>query len=71
LENFDISKACSKKSEVVVLKKPLADIYIVESYKEYNYENTDRSMSNESGGPMVYSLVQRAQDMADDKCNIF
>lgn len=54
-----------------MLKKPLADIYIVESYKEYNYENTDRSMGDESGSPMLYSLVQRAQDMADEKCKIF
>ena len=54
-----------------MLKKPLADIYIVESYKEYNYENTDRSMGDESGSPILYSLVQRAQDIADEKCKIF
>ena len=31
----------------VFLKKSLTDVYIVESYKEFNYQNTDRSMGDE------------------------
>lgn len=34
-----------KHSEIVVIRKPLVDIYLVESYKAYNYLNTDRSES--------------------------
>jgi len=45
---------------MIFLKKPIADIYIVESYKEYNYANTDRSMANESEATMGYSIIQRA-----------
>ena len=31
-----------------MLREPLADIYLVESYKEHNYEFTDRTMGDES-----------------------
>ena len=40
-------EARSENNGVAYLKKPLTDVYIVESYKEYNYSNTDRSMGNE------------------------
>jgi len=38
-----ISDDTHTELSTVPQRKPLVDIYLVESYKEYNYENTDRS----------------------------
>ena len=58
---------------VVIVRKPLADIYLVESYKKFNYENTDHNHPevDGAGNGIGMALVQRAQDLAEEKCTIF
>ena len=58
---------------VVMVRKPLADIYLVESYKKFNYENTDHNHPevDGAGNGIGMALVQRAQDLAEEKCTIF
>ena len=69
LEEIDTHQAKSSKTEVARLRKPIADIYLVESYKQFNYENTDRSMGIQPA--LGYSLMQQAQDLANEQCLIF
>ena len=54
----------SKNDQAVTVKQPIADIFFVESYKDYNYGNTDRTMGK-------VSFIERATDMASEKCTIF
>ena len=52
------SRMIKKNSEIVVIRKPLVDIYLVESYKEFNYINTDRSDNvEEDAGYTGYSIL--------------
>jgi len=64
-----------KPHEVTVVRQPLADIYIVESFKKFNYENTDHHhierMRDGAGNGIGMALVQRAQDLAEEKCTVF
>ena len=58
---------------VVMIRKPLANIYLVESFKKFNYENTDHNHPevDGAGNGIGMALVQRAQDLAEEKCTIF
>ena len=52
------TKMVKRNTEVMVIRKPLVDIYLVESYKEFNYLNTDRSDNvEEDAGYTGYSIL--------------
>jgi len=77
-QNGVSNRSCSSLQHLVgtCVRQPLADVYIVESFKEYNWENTDHLYEDGArdvyGSPNVgLNLVKKAQDMAEENCNIF